>query len=353
MERRRVRFLTTDTTGDKAANDASGAEKKGFSALLSVEDYQSLTSVSRPLFDKMTERFLRDPAFQEQIKRYLEPEPYIPRPLTPRFAFSRPSNKLRLSERRIFPFMKLPVEVRLMISEYALHYEDGISWSWRIDVDGRAIGSFRVGPLRSTTLNNLCVSRQLRQETQNLVFKVNTLHFGSDRPFRERRPKNPEDSDDSDDFEEPEHVLISRYDRETAALRAYRHFLKHSRPDIVVATKSVVLSITSYSIRPDPLLELFDTMNENQNHQVAVIEGTWLPPIKGKKRVDQFLEKGRRVQARLESLPSIPIERTWRVFPDMDFLLSFYKQDDVIKNLQKHLSASDYDIAVGYIENGI
>ena len=78
------------------------------------------------------------------------------------------------------PLMRLPVELRLIIAEYALTYEDGIFWFWD---KYRKRGKFMLRTDYSSfddakDLNPLkLVCTTLYWETRNSLYKLNTLRF--------------------------------------------------------------------------------------------------------------------------------------------------------------------------------
>ncbi|OAL43732.1 hypothetical protein IQ07DRAFT_665821 [Pyrenochaeta sp. DS3sAY3a] len=104
------------------------------------------------------------------------------------------ANKAMAQSRHTLCLLDLPVELRIMIAEYALTDTDELDWSWTSCVSGSRSGTFlskrNVRLVDLTALRR--VSKQLCTETAGLVWKWNTFNFGRRAGlFNYRRPRSP------------------------------------------------------------------------------------------------------------------------------------------------------------------
>jgi hypothetical protein len=253
--------------------------------------------------------------FRTYVRRYVDP------PL-----------RWRRPREGVFPLMKLPVELRIMIAEYALAYNGGLDWYWK-EKDGTRIGRlkpaycFKRNPEDFCPTQVLCLSRQLYEETSQIWLKVNTLNFDGD-----------------------EDKLIfnaQTYDSVFGeAIDNFEFFLRHLSPEQVAKIQTVAIQGMNVTESPNTVQRIFSLTSMDICYDVQVIDTRWHYTADITDTVDcasEFMEKGGEIQAWLQCNIK---DRGWRVYP-------YCRGGKDKYSLRYHLSAVDFQIARDYIRNGI
>jgi hypothetical protein len=315
----------THEPAEKTKPEALTKREDDFAALFATQAYKSLDT-SRPLVKEMFERlvsrpdtkvfadvlnsFLNDPHFRVYVNNYLHP---------PKYAWSSiPKPKFRL--------MDLPVELRVHIAEYAMHNPNGLKWVHiQPDVDEeRWVQGFNMlmdcfeSPYGSDASLTV-VSKQLREETKGLLFKVNTLTFSRAR------------------------YLFFRSKVSAAVLDSIRYLR------ISVSTNPGLIEVKHPGLKV--MLRWIDEASEIPvNTSVSVELTDWCLSVYGKsKATNAFVDQGHSICARLQDLRRCLPRRLVRVWPSLWLMSSGFAKG----YFENYLSSEDQQLALDWINNGI
>jgi hypothetical protein len=227
--------------------------------------------------------------------------------------------------------MKLPVELRVMIAEYALAYKGGLDWYWT-EKDGTRIG--RLKPVYSSEYNPetvcplqmLCLSRQLRQETSQIWLKVNVLNFDGDIDERDRR-----------------NLAITSDSLFGEALDSFEFFHRRINPAQFAMIQTVTIKGFGIADAPNAVQRIPSVRCWNPHYNLRIIDQHWYCFLDTKNCAAGFMEKGRVIQASLRR----NIEaRDWRVFPHL-------MEESEKEWLRGHLSDAEFEVGLSYIRDGV
>lgn len=229
--------------------------------------------------------------------------------------------------------MDLPVELRIMIADYALSYDDGLLWSWTVRPDGTRVGRFSDGYCSLETsgpsyiLDALCLSRQLRRETANIMLKVNDIHFRTSMDI---------------DFEED--GAVSKAVNNTVDDLDF--FLSHVETSIIPSL-AVNLNILMVGHRDIPVLQrLHKLIQDKDGLKLKVFDLGWGVTKHTQSCAQRFIQCGLRLQAKMDDPRLVDLGRMWRVFP-------FNTTDKDLSALRAHLSEDHYQLALEWINIGV
>ncbi|KAF2634517.1 hypothetical protein P280DRAFT_238840 [Massarina eburnea CBS 473.64] len=241
--------------------------------------------------------------------------------------------------------MELPAEVRLIIAEHALYYEDGLEWRWKSYSKERKVGTFYEDSESTSMTANLnplaLVCKKLHHETKNIVFKVNVLGFSS-IAMDVGIPDN-ELYDDSieNDFENP--------------MEAWDHFREHADDLTLAAVRQVKISCCIlWPEHPcsDPVMQRRLSQLEiaavGTPHAHFVLDPSWeLYPAEKEDTEDvaHFLEEGDLIEASVWK-HSLTNKRTWRVRVS-------YTSEKHVARVREYVPESRQEKALSWLENGI
>jgi hypothetical protein len=250
----------------------------------------------------------QDPLFHDATRQHLEPAAYRKRS-------------------GVFRFMDLPAELRVMIAEYALSFDKGLEWHWTKGPTGKLIGKFRF-PKDSVEhhadldrVNQLSLSRHLHQETAGIWLKVNELRF---------------DCSKGDEVYDPIHISLAF----PYAVRDFAFFMKYTEPPILRGLSVCIIGVGIVDRRLHTL-NLLTQYNESARLQIRVIESDWLMYGPQKWYVQDFMVESQRMERFFSRQ-----QRNWRVFPKPP-------TEDEMRALKKYLSDAQYQLALGYVNNGV
>ncbi|KAF2107654.1 hypothetical protein BDV96DRAFT_606221 [Lophiotrema nucula] len=286
-----------DANTADAANVAVDSEEEELRALLPLlplETYRSLSTISRPLLIKMNQAFLADPIFRNIVRRYLEP--------------------IR-SESTVttFPFMSLPIELRLRIAEYALSYRWPLRWEYVTYESNRVAGRFYTIEIDGEDINPLSLTCwQLYKETKYVHFKVNTLKFST--------------------------TLGTPTD-------AYRLFARLASPDVMCATRAVWMAAI---IVRDELREIHEIAQQTPKIRFIVSPCDWnlsMPRSHEARGIRKFTTRGHELQKLLRCAPYHSIDRKWKLMPDVSVELEY--------GYSHYVSEEEASLAENWVENGL
>jgi len=224
--------------------------------------------------------------------------------------------------------MDLPVELRLMIAEYALVSAKPLTWYYSEYTPKRRAGSFK-HLSQATALTRVC--RQLHHETAGLVWKLNTVHFNQQHfDYVYWGTNGPDSSDMSGCFD---------------ALRLFTQSAVHA-----ANTREIVFDLQSsiwrYHISLYNLLEKWAT-----NVSPAILKVTYSPwgffdtKATTEDTVERFMSLGRQILHKLHDKGFGKATRHWRVFPVLT--------DVGRRKLKTYMEPSKFRLALEWIEEGI
>jgi len=254
-----------------------------------------------------------------------------------------------------FRLMELPVELRVMIAEYALSHEPGIFWTWTNYNEGEKSGKFvepsGIGIHDSKPCNPFSlVCKQLAYETRNITYKVNTLNFDSGNTTNPEVPG----------YKSFPHSHTKSFSN---AANAWEHFRKLAPPSVLAAVSNVDLSFCIYVNRrtedganeyPE-LLQFADIASQSPHIKFQFYPFWNLPDFfddeeeeEGLEELAQeFLDYGHRLERGLSKALLNAPGRTWRVRTDV------IDEEDRLRRFKGRISTQDWKDAKRWIENGL
>ncbi|KAH7392440.1 hypothetical protein DE146DRAFT_141026 [Phaeosphaeria sp. MPI-PUGE-AT-0046c] len=240
-----------------------------------------------------------------------------------------------------FPFMKLPTEIRLIIAELALTYEDGLIWHWKSGTAGQRVGHFvtrRPKGSKDVThhgnaITLLCLSRQLREETSDLWLRNATLYFdGYHMPDPESPPNR--------DWEFPCHRAVC----------AYEFFTTHPRTQEIARLPPMILIPSYFGNHGGVVRRLLRITQDPRLSDTRIIA-----PCEhaGEEAVRDSMKKYSRGVYINEGnfgwadgwAGGAGLRRNWRIWPDPEFA-------KWIEKIREEISEEQYLASIDYIENG-
>jgi len=228
--------------------------------------------------------------------------------------------------------MDLPTELRLYIAEYALVSQKPLTWYWSEYTKTNKTGSFH-NIERVTALTRVC--RQLYAETTGIVWKVNELQF---QPRQSRRSFWAiEDQNGNENF------LL-------ATSTALLLFLQRVGPSVSTRLPSVVFGLwKSLLFLKKEDFAVMDTIAELLPPRSLKLHfrywGVRDPEHDVGDFVHWFMIAGRDIGGLLARLDLKPVERKWRIFPNLE--------DSNKKHLEENLSTDMFQLALEWIEHGL
>jgi hypothetical protein len=264
----------------------------------------------------MIEKIQAGPKFRDDVRRLLD----------------RPTTSSRAEH---FRLMDLPTELRLMIAEYALSYEEGLVWRWKSTAQGKRVGCFKdkathingLNIYRSKPTTRLALCRRLHQETADLWARSTTVYFDT--------------SMSSGTNTRPEKVRL--------AVDAFASLMRHAAGSRKTPLK-VVLDGTLFGMTVGALQKLSETLQYVPHLDVRVVDGAF--KMSGLERCDawQFAhfmgflgEDIRRCEAWCEARG---LKRGWKTFP-------CEIGEKSVECLRKYLEGAKLESALEFLENGM
>ncbi|OAL43731.1 hypothetical protein IQ07DRAFT_636780 [Pyrenochaeta sp. DS3sAY3a] len=227
--------------------------------------------------------------------------------------------------------MKLPVELRLVIAELALKSEKRLTWTWT-RTGGKKAGTF-LGLEELLPLTRTC--RRLRDETKDVVWKVNTFVINP--------TYFPRDSEMS--------FLFSEHTRRfKAVIRTYAFFIKHAPEYATSSIRHIELSVHGSQVLSNVSKHAVITSlaMRTPNAEVHVILPKWF--INGWYHNRSFLRIGDNIKFMMECLNAGKDTRSWRIFPRVDD--SEYAPHRQLK-MKKVLGSETYAKVADWMHHGI
>jgi hypothetical protein len=225
-----------------------------------------------------------------------------------------------------FPFMRLPVELRIMIAEYAMYYDGGLNWHWTKQAGDKRVGSFGTWDesrryIRAKRVVGISgVSRQLRHETVNMWLTMNELRF-----------------------EGPGGKTVGQIIQ--CAIDDFAFFV--SRMDAkILSSLSLGVHVSSVPGYMRWLLKLPDLLQGPGAPIIRVVERDFYSHLGARLTVEDFMANCRVIKSLKENGTSTAAQQKWRIFPKA-------AMDGGMEGLKKNLSAEQYQLALDWIQTGI
>lgn len=215
--------------------------------------------------------------------------------------------------------MDLPTELRIIIAEFALTYDGGLEWFWTTPPNGTRLGRLKSVsssyPITwGTQLNSLCLSRQLRQETDGMLLEVNAVHF----------EKSVMDNYQVDRYS-------NAFDEITGDITLFLSRVEEG------SVGKMSISMTIHRVR--------ELMEDKEYLELQVIDRSWNLSAPSRLSALAFLGQGSRLKAMLGHPSFAGLNKTWRLLSGCD--------EHFLEVFKFHLSEPDYQVALSYIQNGI
>ncbi|KAF1919496.1 hypothetical protein BDU57DRAFT_546143 [Ampelomyces quisqualis] len=304
---------------NSVAASASNAVAEEITALFPIEAYQALGVDIRPIVAKLKKGYVDDPDFRDSVRRLLE----LP-------SLVQPMKSLQSYHPDNFPFMRLPAELRLMVAEYALSYDGGLTWRWKCETPGTRVGGFVDKQYYydkthyQNPLTRLCVSRQLRDETSQLWLKSAVLHF-----------------DGANQGLTPQPGIWS--DR---SVEAYTFFSQHPKTKSMAKIPTVMMDAIDLPLHVRAMRQLTAVTQESRLSDIRVVQCVRSNVLLNIINLEHLRGALRIIQRNVRKHDATSLlERCWRVYPGAGARCH-------LGLFRKHLSAEDFALTVAWMENG-